>query len=154
MRLTTAQATIKFLSQQFVERDQKQYKFINGVWGIFGHGNVAGLGEALYSVQDQLPTYRGHNEQSMAHAAIAFAKARQRQHPQLLHLDAKTTHDAETQPALRSTYLHQYFRFQGLDQESQLLPTQGQNGPPNWATIHSRRSIVHHHRLRLEHHQP
>ena len=40
MRLTTAQATIKFLSQQFVERDQKQYKFINGVWGIFGHGNV------------------------------------------------------------------------------------------------------------------
>ena len=45
----------------------------------FGHGNVAGLGEALYSVQEQLPTYRGHNEQSMAHAAIAFAKARQRQ---------------------------------------------------------------------------
>ena len=47
MRLTTAQATIKFLSQQFVERDQKQYKFINGVWGIFGHGNVAGLGDCL-----------------------------------------------------------------------------------------------------------
>ena len=53
--------------------------FFAGVWAIFGHGNVAGIGEALYQVRDQLPTYRGHNEQSMALAAIAFAKARQRQ---------------------------------------------------------------------------
>ncbi len=49
------------------------------VWAIFGHGNVAGIGEALFQVRDQLPTYRGHNEQSMAQAAIAFAKARRRQ---------------------------------------------------------------------------
>ena len=46
-----------------------------GVWAIFGHGNVAGVGEALYQVRDELPTYRAHNEQGMAHAAIAFAKA-------------------------------------------------------------------------------
>src|SRR5690606_17254114 len=49
-----------------------------GVWAIFGHGNVAGIGEALYGVRDQLPTYRGHNEQGMAHAAIAYAKASNR----------------------------------------------------------------------------
>ncbi len=49
------------------------------MWAIFGHGNVAGIGEALYQVKDQLPTYRGHNEQSMAHAAVAFSKARRRQ---------------------------------------------------------------------------
>src|SRR5690606_7502734 len=48
--------------------------FIAGVWAIFGHGNVAALGEALYAIRDRLPTYRGHNEQSMAHAAIAYAK--------------------------------------------------------------------------------
>ena len=53
--------------------------FFAGVWAIFGHGNVAGVGEALYQVKDQLPTFRGHNEQSMALAAVAFAKARQRQ---------------------------------------------------------------------------
>ena len=52
MKLTTAQATVKFLSQQFTERDQKEYKFINGVWGIFGHGNVAGIGEALEQIRD------------------------------------------------------------------------------------------------------
>ncbi|NNE87218.1 MAG: 3D-(3,5/4)-trihydroxycyclohexane-1,2-dione acylhydrolase (decyclizing), partial [Silicimonas sp.] len=48
--------------------------FIAGVWGIFGHGNVAGIGEALYASRDALPTYRGHNEQTMAHTAIAYAK--------------------------------------------------------------------------------
>ena len=47
-----------------------------GVWAIFGHGNVAGFGEALYGVRETLPTYRAHNEQAMAHAAIAYAKAR------------------------------------------------------------------------------
>src|SRR5690606_8156635 len=46
-----------------------------GIWAIFGHGNVAGLGEALHAVKDTLPTYRGQNEQSMAHAAIGYAKA-------------------------------------------------------------------------------
>jgi 3D-(3,5/4)-trihydroxycyclohexane-1,2-dione acylhydrolase (decyclizing) len=77
MRLTTAQATIKFLSQQFVERDQKQYKFINGVWGIFGHGNVAGLGEALEQNKD-LKHFLPRNEQGMVHSAVAYAKQNKR----------------------------------------------------------------------------
>ena len=51
MKLTTAQAIVKFLSQQFVERDQKEYKFINGIWGIFGHGNVAGVGRSVRAKQ-------------------------------------------------------------------------------------------------------
>ena len=80
VRLTTAQALTRFLINQHVELvDGSELPFFAGVWAIFGHGNVAGIGEALYQVQDQLPTYRGHNEQSMALAAIAFAKARQRQ---------------------------------------------------------------------------
>ena len=52
--------------------------FIAGVWAIFGHGNVAALGEALHAAGDRLPTWRGHNEQAMAHTAIAFAKASNR----------------------------------------------------------------------------
>ena len=80
IRLTTAQALTRFLINQHVELDDgSEMPFFAGVWAIFGHGNVAGIGEALYQVRDQLPTYRGHNEQSMALAAIAFAKARQRQ---------------------------------------------------------------------------
>jgi 3D-(3,5/4)-trihydroxycyclohexane-1,2-dione acylhydrolase (decyclizing) len=80
VRLTAAQALTRFLINQHIELDDgSQMPFFAGVWAIFGHGNVAGIGEALYQVQDQLPTYRGHNEQSMALAAIAFAKARQRQ---------------------------------------------------------------------------
>lgn len=80
IRLTTAQALTRFLINQHVELDDgEEVPFFAGVWAIFGHGNVAGIGEALYQVRDQLPTYRGHNEQSMALAAIAFAKARQRQ---------------------------------------------------------------------------
>ena len=80
VRLTTAQALTRFLINQYVELDDgSELPLFAGVWAIFGHGNVAGIGEALYQVQDQLPTYRGHNEQSMALAAIAFAKARQRQ---------------------------------------------------------------------------
>lgn len=71
VRLTAAQAMLRYLSNQMNEDGDT---FIAGAWAIFGHGNVAGLGEALYHVQDALPTYRGHNEQTMAHAAIAFAK--------------------------------------------------------------------------------
>ena len=80
IRLTAAQAIVKYLTHQFaIQEDGSELPLFAGVWAIFGHGNVAGLGEALYPVQNQLPTYRGHNEQSMAHAAIAFAKARRRQ---------------------------------------------------------------------------
>jgi len=71
IRLTAAQAATRYIAAQLNE-DGKP--FIAGVWAIFGHGNVAALGEALYAVREKLPTYRGHNEQSMAHAAIAYAK--------------------------------------------------------------------------------
>ena len=78
VRLTTAQALVRFMINQQTRMDGELVPLFAGVWAIFGHGNVAGLGEALYSVRDVLPTYRGHNEQSMAHAAIAFAKATNR----------------------------------------------------------------------------
>ncbi len=71
IRLTAAQALVRYLCNQMNEDAEP---FIAGVWAIFGHGNVAGLGEALYGAREQLPTLRGHNEQTMAHAAIAFSK--------------------------------------------------------------------------------
>jgi 3D-(3,5/4)-trihydroxycyclohexane-1,2-dione acylhydrolase (decyclizing) len=75
IRLTMAQALAKFLTKQKTVIDGKTVPIFGGVFAIFGHGNVAGFGEALYQVRDELPTYRAHNEQGMAHAAIAFAKA-------------------------------------------------------------------------------
>ena len=71
IRLTAAQALVKYIAAQ---KNDEGDTFIAGCWAIFGHGNVAGLGEALYPAQDVLPTYRGHNEQTMAHCAIAYAK--------------------------------------------------------------------------------
>jgi 3D-(3,5/4)-trihydroxycyclohexane-1,2-dione acylhydrolase (decyclizing) len=78
IRLTMAQALVRYLAAQRGQRDGKDVPLFAGVWAIFGHGNVAGIGEALYHVQDELPTYRAHNEQAMAHSAIAFAKAARR----------------------------------------------------------------------------
>jgi len=75
IRLTAAQALVRWLSAQKAEDGTR---FIEGVWAIFGHGNVAGLGEALHAHRDVLPTWRGQNEQTMAHAAIAYAKAHHR----------------------------------------------------------------------------
>lgn len=75
IRLTMAQALTRFMTRQMTVIDGKKVAIFGGVWAIFGHGNVAGVGEALYQVRDELPTYRAHNEQAMAHAAIAFAKA-------------------------------------------------------------------------------
>lgn len=75
IRLTMAQALAKFMTRQMTVIDGKKVPIFGGVFAIFGHGNVAGFGEALYQVRDELPTYRAHNEQGMAHAAIAFAKA-------------------------------------------------------------------------------
>ncbi len=72
IRLTAAQAMVRYLGAQF---NENRTTFLAGCWAIFGHGNVAGLGEALYDAGDNFPTWRGHNEQSMAHAAIAYAKA-------------------------------------------------------------------------------
>lgn len=71
IRLTAAQALVRYLTAQLNEDGDT---FIAGCWAIFGHGNVAGLGEALYTVRDTIPTYRGHNEQTMAHTAIAYSK--------------------------------------------------------------------------------
>jgi 3D-(3,5/4)-trihydroxycyclohexane-1,2-dione acylhydrolase (decyclizing) len=77
-RLTAAQATVRYLASQRIEEDGKAARYFAGAWAIFGHGNVAGLGEALQSAGEALPTFRAHNEQAMAHAAIAFAKASRR----------------------------------------------------------------------------
>ena len=71
VRLTAAQAMMRWLSVQMTEDGQR---FIEGIWAIFGHGNVAGIGEALHAHRDVFPTWRGQNEQTMAHAAIAYAK--------------------------------------------------------------------------------
>ncbi len=78
VRLTMAQALVRYLCNQIIELDGERVPLFAGVFGIFGHGNVTCLSEALESVQDRLPTWRGQNEQSMALAAIAFAKARRR----------------------------------------------------------------------------
>ncbi|MGR4070318.1 3D-(3,5/4)-trihydroxycyclohexane-1,2-dione acylhydrolase (decyclizing) [Billgrantia sp. C5P2] len=75
VRLTMAQALVRYLAAQRIESEGQEMPLFAGVFAIFGHGNVAGLGEALYHVRDALPTLRAHNEQTMAHAAIAFAKA-------------------------------------------------------------------------------
>ena len=71
IRLTAAQAMVKYIAAQLNEEGEP---FLAGIWAIFGHGNVAGLGEALHGARDEFRTYRGHNEQTMAHAAIAYAK--------------------------------------------------------------------------------
>lgn len=78
IRITTAQALIKFLNQQYIEFDGKEQKFVKGIFTIFGHGNVLGLGQALEEDSGDLEVYQGHNEQGMAHAAIAFAKQKHR----------------------------------------------------------------------------
>jgi 3D-(3,5/4)-trihydroxycyclohexane-1,2-dione acylhydrolase (decyclizing) len=78
IRLTMAQALVRFLAAQRMEIDGADVPLFAGVWAIFGHGNVAALGEALSAAREALPTFRAHNEQAMAHAAIAFAKASRR----------------------------------------------------------------------------
>jgi 3D-(3,5/4)-trihydroxycyclohexane-1,2-dione acylhydrolase (decyclizing) len=78
IRLTAAQALVRAMTAQQTEIDGVPMPLFGGVWAIFGHGNVAGLGEALYAVRANLPTYRGQNEQGMALAAVAYAKASRR----------------------------------------------------------------------------
>jgi 3D-(3,5/4)-trihydroxycyclohexane-1,2-dione acylhydrolase (decyclizing) len=75
VRLTTAQALVRYLAALRTDRGEPLF---GGVFAIFGHGNVAGIGEALYRHRESLPTYRAHNEQAMAHSAIAYAKAHMR----------------------------------------------------------------------------
>ncbi len=79
-RLTLAQALVRHLAALQIEmRDGTLQPYCAGVFAIFGHGNVAGLGEALWAERATLPTWRAHNEQAMAHAAIAYSKALFRQ---------------------------------------------------------------------------
>ncbi|MET9870058.1 thiamine pyrophosphate-binding protein, partial [Streptomyces sp. NPDC006386] len=73
-RLTTAQALVRFLSAQYTERDGVRRRLIAGTWGIFGHGNVAGVGQALVEYADVMPFHQGRNEQSMVHAAVGYAR--------------------------------------------------------------------------------
>ena len=75
IRLTMAQALVRYLAAQQTELDGRRVPLFGGVWAIFGHGNVAGIGEALQAYRADLPTYRAHNEQAMALAAIGYAKA-------------------------------------------------------------------------------
>lgn len=77
-KLTMAQAIIEFLNNQYIEVDGKEIKFVKGVMGIFGHGNVVGLGQALEQYKNEITFYQGKNEQEIAHAAIAFAKQKDR----------------------------------------------------------------------------
>lgn len=74
VKLTVAQALVKFLDNQYIEFDGKVSKFVEGIWAIFGHGNVLGLGQALEQQSGELIVRQGRNEQGMAHAAIGFAK--------------------------------------------------------------------------------
>lgn len=78
LRLTAADATVRFLAAQQTEIGGRVLPLFGGVWAIFGHGNVAGLGPALHAHRKALPTFRAHNEQAMAHAAIAYAKTHAR----------------------------------------------------------------------------
>ncbi|WP_399090799.1 3D-(3,5/4)-trihydroxycyclohexane-1,2-dione acylhydrolase (decyclizing) [Streptomyces sp. BBFR2] len=74
LRLTVAQALVRFLARQFTERDGRRHRLVNACWGIFGHGNVAGIGQALREEPEALPFLQGRNEQAMVHAATAFAR--------------------------------------------------------------------------------
>ena len=76
-RLTMAQALTNFLAEQYVERDGREAAFFAGVWGIFGHGNIAGVGQALQQ-QPELRYYLARNEQAMVHISTAFAKMNNR----------------------------------------------------------------------------
>src|SRR2546430_17502464 len=78
MRLTAAQALVRFLAQQYVERDGVEHRFFGGCSGISGHGSVAGIGEALYESPELLTYYQGRNEQGMVHAAVGYARMRNR----------------------------------------------------------------------------
>ncbi|HKM57958.1 MAG TPA: 3D-(3,5/4)-trihydroxycyclohexane-1,2-dione acylhydrolase (decyclizing) [Chthoniobacterales bacterium] len=79
-RLTTGQAIVRFMARQFVERDGRENRFIDGIWGIFGHGNVAGLGQGIveFSREEGIRFFRPQNEQAMVHTAAAYAKHRNR----------------------------------------------------------------------------
>ncbi|MFF9077648.1 3D-(3,5/4)-trihydroxycyclohexane-1,2-dione acylhydrolase (decyclizing) [Streptomyces sp. NPDC014872] len=73
-RLTTAQALVTFLTRQYTERDGRRQRLISATWGIFGHGNVAGIGQALVESGRSMPYFQGRNEQAMVHASVGYAR--------------------------------------------------------------------------------
>ncbi|NEB94625.1 3D-(3,5/4)-trihydroxycyclohexane-1,2-dione acylhydrolase (decyclizing) [Streptomyces bauhiniae] len=73
-RLTVAQALVRFLAAQYTERDGVRQRLIGATWGIFGHGNVAGIGQALLQYRELMPYHQGRNEQAMVHAAVGYAR--------------------------------------------------------------------------------
>ncbi|MEU0082687.1 3D-(3,5/4)-trihydroxycyclohexane-1,2-dione acylhydrolase (decyclizing) [Streptomyces sp. NPDC006274] len=77
-RLTTAQALVAFLARQYTERDGRRHRLIGATWGIFGHGNVAGVGQALLESATDMPYLQGRNEQAMVHAAVGHARQSRR----------------------------------------------------------------------------
>ena len=79
IRLTTAQALIKFLNQQYISIDGVETPFVEGIFNVFGHGNVLGIGQALEENPGHLKVIQGKNEQGMTHAAVAYAKQMKRQ---------------------------------------------------------------------------
>ncbi|MYV68570.1 3D-(3,5/4)-trihydroxycyclohexane-1,2-dione acylhydrolase (decyclizing), partial [Streptomyces sp. SID2131] len=78
VRLTTAQALVRFLAAQYTERDGERRRLIAATWGIFGHGNVAGIGQALVEHPALMPFHQGRNEQAMVHAAVGYARQSRR----------------------------------------------------------------------------
>src|SRR5918992_3705042 len=78
VRLTAAQALLRFLANQYVERDGLEQRFFAGVFGIFGHGNVAGVGQALQQYSGELTYYQARNEQALVHTASAYARMKNR----------------------------------------------------------------------------
>src|SRR5256712_12067612 len=78
IRLTAAQTLVRFLAEQYVERDGVEHRFFGGCFGIFGHGNVAGIGEALYESPELLTYYQARSEQGMVHAASGYARMKNR----------------------------------------------------------------------------
>ncbi|GAA4822987.1 3D-(3,5/4)-trihydroxycyclohexane-1,2-dione acylhydrolase (decyclizing) [Streptomyces ziwulingensis] len=77
-RLTTAQALVRFLAAQYTERDGVRRRLVAGTWGIFGHGNVAGVGQALVEYAELMPFHQGRSEQAMVHAAVGYARRSRR----------------------------------------------------------------------------
>ena len=81
MKLTVGQAVVKYLARQYCVRDGERRRLIPATLGIFGHGNVAGLGQALDQYQSEMPFIQGRNEQSLVHLASAFARSAALRHP-------------------------------------------------------------------------
>lgn len=78
VRLTTGQAVINYLANQYVERDGVETRFFAGLWGIFGHGNIGGIAQAVQQYGPAFPYYLSRNEQAMVHAAVGYAKVTNR----------------------------------------------------------------------------